>query len=39
MIEALPEVSDKLPKPIQGARKTEEIVRATEDAIVMILVY
>ena len=39
MIEALPEVSDKLLKPVQGARKTEEIVRATEDAIVMILVY
>ena len=39
MIEAMPEISDKLPIPNQGARNTEEIVRAVENAIVMILVY
>jgi len=39
MIEAMPEVSEKLPKPVQGARKPDDIVRAVEDAIVMILVY
>ena len=39
MIEAMPDISDKLPRSRSGALTTDEIVKDTESAIVMILVY
>jgi S1-C subfamily serine protease len=39
MIEAMPDISDKLPKPRSGVLTTDEIVKGTEPAIVMVLVY
>lgn len=39
MIEAMPDISEKLPKPRNGVHTTDEIVKDTESAIIMILVY
>lgn len=39
MVEALPDIADKLPKPHNGVRSTTDIVKDSEPAIVMVLVY